>query len=468
MKRRGLVVALMASLALSAIGVARAQEVSLSPATIATPDVGKTLALTVNVAAINDLFGWQIDVVYDSKVLKFTKFTEGGFLKAVGASFPVPAKDRDIAAGADGLNRSVTVGATLLGGSAKGGGDLGIVEFEVVARSASTVKLAAAKFLDPAVKEIAVTTKPATLTAAPVNQPPKANAGANQTAKAGVAVALDASTSTDADGTIAKYDWDFGDASTGTGAKVTHVYAKPGTYAAKLTVTDDKGATASATVTITVTGEAPIREHAKDSPALRLTATFPQADGHGHAYVAIWTGELKIEAGQVLEYQVFMASGNPAFQASVDMAAADGTTLRDVKTAAGVRAVDQNGLNAHPASDLSKNARDAWYHRQIKLDALVGKTISGITLAVDSDTHRAGVFNAYFDNIQITDGTNRVKDIYIDGAQVPLPTPVAVATAPGNGGVQGMTEPSVTASVVTVAVSPRGKLSTTWADMKSK
>ncbi len=66
-------------------------------------------------------------------------------------------------------------------------------------------------------------------------------------------VAFDASTSTDADGTIAAYDWNFGDGVLGTGITVSHTYTTAGTFTAVLTVTDDKGAKSTKSVAITVT-----------------------------------------------------------------------------------------------------------------------------------------------------------------------------------------------------------------------
>ncbi|MYW62561.1 S8 family serine peptidase [Streptomyces sp. SID8379] len=63
--------------------------------------------------------------------------------------------------------------------------------------------------------------------------------------------AFDAGASSDPDGSIASYAWDFGDGTTGTGAKPAHTYAKAGTYTVKLTVTDDDGLTGATTKQVT-------------------------------------------------------------------------------------------------------------------------------------------------------------------------------------------------------------------------
>ena len=52
-------------------------------------------------------------------------------------------------------------------------------------------------------------------------------------------VTFDASASSDSDGTIASYSWDFDDGSTGTGKTTTHSYDSVGNYGVTLTVTDN-------------------------------------------------------------------------------------------------------------------------------------------------------------------------------------------------------------------------------------
>ena len=65
-----------------------------------------------------------------------------------------------------------------------------------------------------------------------------------------------AGSSTDIDGTISAYDWDFGDGTTGSGETIDHEFAN-GTYQVRLTVTDDDGDTGTTTASVTVSDAPP-------------------------------------------------------------------------------------------------------------------------------------------------------------------------------------------------------------------
>ena len=74
------------------------------------------------------------------------------------------------------------------------------------------------------------------------NKPPVADPDGPYAGSPGQAVQFDGTGSSDPDGTIVAYDWDFGDGNTATGATPSHTYAAAGNYTVTLTVTDDGGA----------------------------------------------------------------------------------------------------------------------------------------------------------------------------------------------------------------------------------
>ena len=59
--------------------------------------------------------------------------------------------------------------------------------------------------------------------------------------------------SRDADGIIVKFEWDFGDGTSGSGESASHTYTASGSFTVVLRVTDDKGATDTAERTISIT-----------------------------------------------------------------------------------------------------------------------------------------------------------------------------------------------------------------------
>jgi PKD repeat protein len=87
----------------------------------------------------------------------------------------------------------------------------------------------------------------------PNNQAPTARFTA---ANVDTTAAVNATISTDPDGTITSYAWNFGEpassTNTATGNSATHVYASTGSYVVSLTVTDNGGLTAVSTQTVNI------------------------------------------------------------------------------------------------------------------------------------------------------------------------------------------------------------------------
>ena len=98
----------------------------------------------------------------------------------------------------------------------------------------------------------------ATIEAIVVNAPPAADANGPYSGYVGDTIVFDGSASRDSDGTIVRYDWDFGDGTTSAdaGPAPTHVYAATGQYTVTLTVIDDAGATGRASSSATITERA--------------------------------------------------------------------------------------------------------------------------------------------------------------------------------------------------------------------
>ena len=85
------------------------------------------------------------------------------------------------------------------------------------------------------------------------NEPPVAVASADvYSGKAALPVTFNSSASNDPDGSITDYKWDFMDGDFSTDANPSYVFNDPGTYLVTLTVTDNLGAQASDSITITV------------------------------------------------------------------------------------------------------------------------------------------------------------------------------------------------------------------------
>ena len=116
-----------------------------------------------------------------------------------------------------------------------------------------------------------------TVTKQVVVSPPNAAPHAAFTAsKDELKLSVDASDSTDSDGTVESYAWTFGDGASGTGKTATHTYLGAGTYTVELTVTDDDGSTDSVSKDVVITG--PPAPFALDGFSRTVTGGWGSAD----------------------------------------------------------------------------------------------------------------------------------------------------------------------------------------------
>jgi len=96
-------------------------------------------------------------------------------------------------------------------------------------------------------------TDTATSTKTVINRPPVARfTESKEIVVVGEAITFNASDSYDPDGSTVGYFWDFGDGTNASAVTVLHVYEKAGNYTVTIFVTDDDGATGTATANKTV------------------------------------------------------------------------------------------------------------------------------------------------------------------------------------------------------------------------
>ncbi|NBB74721.1 MAG: S8 family serine peptidase [Bacteroidetes bacterium] len=133
---------------------------------------------------------------------------------------------------------------------------------------------------------------------------------------------FDGSGSSDSDGSISGYDWDFGDGTTATGSTASYTYASGGTYTVTLTVTDDDGATDSASQDVSVsssTDDGGSTNPAFDDysistrstgPWSRATTNWSVSDADGD--LASVTTEMLDGSGSAVASQTTTVSGSSA------------------------------------------------------------------------------------------------------------------------------------------------------------
>lgn len=165
-----------------------------------------------------------------------------------------------------------------------------------------------------------------TVSAPSTNQLPVARAGADRIVadtdgEPGESVALDGSASTDADGTIAQYEWLIGQSTVLATGPTPTVRLPDGPQSVTLRVTDDAGGTATDSITVTVAaanaGSSPTANAGPD----RTIADSDTAPGESVVLDASASSDID---GEIVTYQWFLASDLLATGVNPTVALPDG------------------------------------------------------------------------------------------------------------------------------------------------
>jgi len=177
-------------------------------------------------------------------------------------------------------------------------------------------------------------------------------------------VSFDASDSSDPDGSIVDYSWDFGDGVKGTGVSVQHAYSQDGTYTVTLTVTDDDGATDTAKATKTVHNRIPIASFTESAETVSSGESihFDASESHD-------------PDGTIVSYSWDFGDGDTAVDVEVDHAYEDDgvytvtLTVVDDDGATGSVTATKNVLNRSPVASFTENATIVSQDEAIHFDA---------------------------------------------------------------------------------------------------
>ena len=177
----------------------------------------------------------------------------------------------------------------------------------------------------------------------------------------GAACGFDGTDSSDADGEVASYAWDFGDGGTATGATPNHDFLTTGTRDVTLTVTDDEGTSGSVIVPVSV-----IRHNATPTATFTTSCSFlvcsfdarAASDSDGSISSYSWdfgNGETDTTTGTAPNH-TYAAAGSYVVTLTVtDNELGTGSTTRSVSPAA-VRPIALVGSSANQGNVSTPSA----------------------------------------------------------------------------------------------------------------
>ena len=184
-------------------------------------------------------------------------------------------------------------------------------------------------------------------------------------------------------------------------------------------------------------------EHEEGGQILTFKAEIRENGEPVKGLADVWNNEQGIQAekGQFIEYQSKFATSNPYKVGGVYVMTKEGDILEPSNEVQQMRLIENDG----------------WVHRKLPLDSIAGKTISAISIGTEGDSGKRGLFVLLVDNIQLTDGNSQIMSIWNSQSSF-LPKL--------RGETVGLENVAFQIGTDEVAVAPRGKITTTWSDIR--
>lgn len=255
---------------------------------------------------------------------------------------------------------------------------------------------------------------PYLLTGGPPSGEPKAVFSADPTSgQVPLTVDFDAYSSTDPDGSIESYEWDFDDGDSDTGEQITHTYDSAGDYTPELTVTDDDGKTDSySDLTISVSSSQSLTASFTASPnsgEAPLDVSFDASDSNdpdGNIDSYIWDfGDGSTGTGEIITH-TYSSSGTY----TVELTITDNDQSKDQKA----KIITVNAPTSPSTSEIEEALETYIYSGAILNYSSEYSSGYGNALLLDSTTSDSGqVYHGWITVRHMYQGTDYTYEIKV-------------------------------------------------------
>ena len=254
-------------------------------------------------------------------------------------------------------------------------------------------------------------------------------------------VGFSACGSSDPDGRIETYHWDFGDGEDGTGELLIHTFAREGTYHVTLTISDNMGTTAQDSVTVMVSApSAPIsgkiikpEDHKGLQPAIDAATpgdiillrseeydAWDDAWGVAGRYTLVITKSITLR-GAGIDNTVLTARGSPKITIRAEEAPIE-VTIEDLTISGGRDYNYEFDIRVEGEVNLTFNRVKVWNTDGISLKGAVNllATASVINSGIQADQARTLAFKecALSEKSIYVGANNGCTCLYVEGSQL--------------------------------------------------